>query len=413
MGFTIFPKVAKNRATAAAAAAAVPAPAPAPARASDRDSGRKPAGDSKITDTHTITDAHMGNLPPSALAIQVDEDGGLGPSLENAALMFAHGNPAAATAALSHALDTDERKQPLVWMCLFDLLARGGERTLFDELALKFVVQFERSAPSWDELTGSRAVSAQSGVPNIAGKARSLFRGELSDPALPALTALMDASKQKVPTTKRFDVEINDLDTVSDTCGMLLAGALAGLRRKGVFISFRGLDGAIHRLGTPLKAGEKSHKGQWYLVLELIQWSGYSEKFEDKAVDFAVTFELSPPSWEPLSPQQRSIVVDAAKSDVAGETDSGADHIRWSGELKGPTDPCLKTLTVENITTNPVVIDMKLVQRIDFICGGAIANAFTRLMAQAIDVRVIGASPIIQALLQLTGSPATLFAKAR
>ena len=55
---------------------------------------------------------------------------------------------------------------------------------------------------------------------------------------------------------------------------------------------------------------------------------------------------------------------------------------------------------------------MRQVSRVDFVCGGAIANAFTRLMAQAIDVRVIGASPIIQILLQLTGVPATLFAKA-
>jgi anti-anti-sigma regulatory factor len=404
MGFTIFPKVAKNRAAAAAARA----PSSAPSREPEANQKR----DAK-TDDSASNDHHGSGLPPSALEIQVDEHGGLGPSLENAALMFAHGNPAAATAALSHALDTEERAQPLVWMCLFDLLARGGERTMFDELALKFVVQFERSAPSWDELTGSRAVANKPGVASVSGKARSLFRGELADPALPALVALMDAAKQKVPATKRFDVEINDLDTVSDTCGMLLAGALAGLRRKGVFISFRGLDGAIHRLGTPLKAGEKSHKGQWYLVLELIQWSGYSEKFEDKAVDFAVTFELSPPSWEPLSPQQRSIVVDAAKSDANTEEHAAEDHIRWSGELKGSSDPCLKTLDTSSVTTNPVVVDMKQVLRIDFICGGAVANAFTRLMAQAIDVRVVGASPIIQALLQLTGSPAALFAKAR
>jgi anti-anti-sigma regulatory factor len=55
---------------------------------------------------------------------------------------------------------------------------------------------------------------------------------------------------------------------------------------------------------------------------------------------------------------------------------------------------------------------MKSVQRIDFVCGGALSNAFNRLMAQAIDVRVVSASPIIQALMQLTGAPAALFVKA-
>jgi anti-anti-sigma regulatory factor len=147
-------------------------------------------------------------------------------------------------------------------------------------------------------------------------------------------------------------------------------------------------------------------------VLELLQWSGYHEKFEDRAVDFAVTFEISPPSWESITVQQRSILADAAKNDPSAEASLLADRIVWSGELKGQSDPCLKTITPEAATTNPVLVDMKNVQRVDFICGGAVANSFNRLMANAIDVRVIGASPIIQALLQLTGAPAALFVRA-
>ena len=405
MGFTIFPRIAKNRSNAAAAVA--------PATQSAAKGGAAALANLGTSKDDPANDHHdSGSLQPNALSIEVDEDGGLGPSLENAALMFAHGNPSAATAALTHALDTQERKLPLVWMCLFDLLARGGDRTMYDELALKFVVQFERSAPSWDELVGAPGTAVRSGTA-LAKKARSLFRGDLSDPVYPALVALKEAAKQKLAPTQRIEIEINDLDTVSDDCGLLFAGALAALRRKGVFVAFRGLDGAVHRLGSPLTAGDAVHKGQWYLVLELLQWSGYSEKFEDRAVDFAVTFELSPPSWEPLSAQQRSIVVDAAKADGSSDDTSALDQIRWMGELKGPADPCLKTITVDAVTTNPVIIDMKQVQRVDFICGGAIANAFMRLMGQAIDVQVVGVSPIIQALLMLTGAPAALFVKAR
>jgi hypothetical protein len=408
MAFTIFPRGAKNRANVAAATAAA---AQQPATQAAAKDGARQDEDVRDNDSRQAMN-DGGGLAPSALSIEVEEDGSLGPSLENAALMFAHGNATAATAALTHALETTERKLPLVWMCLFDLLARGGNRAIFDDLALKFVVQFERSAPAWDELVGTGDSAAKPGaVP--AKKARSLFRGDLLDPAYPALAALMELAKQKVPPTQRIEIEINDLDTVTDECGVLFAGALAALRRKGVFVAFRGLDGAIHRLAVPLAAGDKHHKGQWYLVLELLQWSGYSEKFEDRAVDFAVTFELSPPSWEPLSAQQRSIVVDAAKADVAISEHAATDHVRWFGELKGPADPCLKTITVDAVTTNPVVVDMKQVQRVDFVCGGAIANAFNRLMAQAIDVQVVGVSPIIQALLQMTGAPAALFVKTR
>jgi anti-anti-sigma regulatory factor len=396
MGFTIFPKTAKAKAAAQRAQELALEPV-SPTEA------RKSEGDTTI----------VGGLAPQSSAIEVSEDGGLGPSLENAALMFAHGNPAAATAALAHALDTPERKQPLVWMCLFDLYARAGDRTAFDDLALKFVVQFERSAPAWDEMTG-RPSGGPSKQAAATGKARALLRGNLSDPTLPAVGILLEVSKQKGPAapSQRMDVDINELDGVDDTCGVLVAGALAAIRRRGVFVSFRGLDAAINRLAVPLQPMVRENKGQWYLVLELLQWSGYHEKFEDRAVDFAVTFEISPPSWESISVQQKTIIADAAKVDATAEIAPSSDRIVWSGELRGATDPCLKTILPDAVTTNPVVIDMKSVQRIDFVCGGALSNAFNRLMAQAIDVRVVSASPIIQALMQLTGAPAALFVKA-
>ena len=69
------------------------------------------------TSAKSPSDTEMGNWAPLAGNIEVDDFAELGPSLENAALMFAHGNATAATAALTHALDTPERTQPMVWMC--------------------------------------------------------------------------------------------------------------------------------------------------------------------------------------------------------------------------------------------------------------------------------------------------------
>lgn len=357
-------------------------------------------------------DTELGNWAPSAGNIEVEDTAELGPSLENAALMFAHGNANAAIAALTHALDTPERTQPMVWMCLFDLHARNADRTAFEELALRFVVQFERSAPAWDELatggTGTTANAQQA----ARAKPKSLLRGDLTDPQAPVIASLTAAAKRKDVAPPRFDLDIVDLNSVSDICGTLLAGSLAALRRKGAVISFRGLESTLRRLATPLQAGTRSHKGQWYLLLELLQWSANTAEFEDRAVDFAVTFEISPPSAEPLSGIQRSVLGKQAEDPLAAHDLLVDDRVAWVGELKGASHPCLNLVKVDAATTNPVVVDMRQVSRVDFVCGGAIANAFNRLMAQAIDVRVIGASPIIQVLLQLTGVPATLFAKA-
>ena len=366
-------------------------------------SGNLSAGRPGDTDMSTAWVTH-------ADRIEVEEEGGLSPSLENASLMFAHGNESAARAALVHALDTSERVQQMVWMCLFDLFARSDDRTAFEELALRFVVQFERSAPAWDEMAG--ASSADAADANLRVKPKSLLRGELIDPQAPVIAALVEASKRKSGAPPRFNLDIAELDGVSDVCGLLLAGSLAALRRKGAVIAIRGLDATTRRLAVTLTTGEATRKGQWYLVLELLQWSAQTQVFEDRAVDFAVTFEISPPSMEPLTPVQRSVLTVRAADVTTRDEVLVNDRVVWLGELKGPVDNCLKTLSLESVTTNPVVVDMRRVLRVDFVCGGAIANAITRLMAQAIDVRVVAATPIVQTLLQLTGTPAGLFAKA-
>lgn len=373
--------------------------------------GSKPGGNKAAAPTKALSDTEMGNWAPLPGRIEVDEDGNLGPSLENAALMFAHGNATAATAALTHALDTPERAQPMVWMCLFDLHARNLDRAAFEELALRFVVQFERSAPAWDELATAGTGTSANASRVARAKPKSLLRGDITDPQAPVIASLTEAAKCKDVNPPRFDLDIVDLNSVNDICGTLLAGSLAALRRKGSVISFRGLESTLRRLAAPLQVGTRAHKGQWYLVLELLQWSANTTEFEDRAVDFAVTFEISPPSAEPLSGIQRSVLTKQAEDPLAAQDLLVDDRVTWTGDLKGAANPCLKLVTVEAATTNPVVIDMRQVSRVDFVCGGAIANAFTRLMAQAINVRVIGASPIVQILLQLTGVPATLFAK--
>ncbi|MFN3628735.1 MAG: STAS domain-containing protein [Casimicrobiaceae bacterium] len=354
---------------------------------------------------------------PQVGVIEVVEETFSSPSLENAALMFAHGNASAATAALRHAIESAEGKQPFVWWCLFDLLARAGERVAFDDLALRYVVEFERSAPAWDDMawpSGGEANAA--GQPGAdVPKGRILLRGDLTDTHAPVVATLIETSRRKPPNLpQRLDIDVGELRSASDICGTLVAGALAALRRKGVHILFRGLNPAVNRLALHV-AEHKANcpRGVWYLTLELMQWADRQSAFEDLAVDFAVTFGVSPPSWEALSAAQRAVIATTPETpeDAATDAASGDEWIRLQGELHGANAPSLQLIEPSKVTTNPVMIEMSRVQRVDFACAGALANAIRRLMAQAIDVKLVNASPIIQALLQLTGTPAHLFTR--
>jgi anti-anti-sigma regulatory factor len=50
-----------------------------------------------------------------------------------------------------------------------------------------------------------------------------------------------------------------------------------------------------------------------------------------------------------------------------------------------------------------VPIDMTAVDRIDFVCAGSLMNAIYRVESQRKAVQIVGASPIIRALLLLIG----------
>jgi len=61
-----------------------------------------------------------------------------------------------------------------------------------------------------------------------------------------------------------------------------------------------------------------------------------------------------------------------------------------------------------------VAVDMSEVERIDFVCAGALINVITRLGTQRKVVQIVGASPIIRALLLLLGvSPRNLVKKSQ
>jgi anti-anti-sigma regulatory factor len=85
----------------------------------------------------------------------------------------------------------------------------------------------------------------------------------------------------------------------------------------------------------------------------------------------------------------------------------------WQGTLLGASDPQLAKLAMFGEGRHAIPIDMGGVDRIDFVCAGAIFNAISRAESQRKSIQIVGASPIIRALLLLIGiSPRHFIKKA-
>ena len=315
---------------------------------------------------------------------------GLCAVLENAALLFANGQAANARALLEQGVagDHDAKQSPLAWLALFDLLNRAGDRAAFDQYALQYSVQFERSAPGWEERRGPAKAAAGPTGGYVA------VSGPLTADGGQHLEGLRRAVAKKPPHAR---LDLHAVTGYDDAGAQLLADALGAARRAHLALAIERADKLKAALEASVKAGRDGGQGAWLLSLELMQWAHEQSAFDERAIEFAVAFELSPPSWEP-PPMPRS----TAETEVATPEASG-DVVTMAGAITGSAAPQVAQLLEFAHGKHVVPIDMTGVDRIDFVCSGALLNAINRIEGQRKSVQIFGATPIVRALLLLIG----------
>jgi ABC-type transporter Mla MlaB component len=347
----------------------------------------------------SVAGASMIEWTPGQTAFEVAQaNPGLCAVLENAALLFASGQAQPARTVLEEGVDNDHdtRLSPLAWLALFDILQRAGDKAAFDQLALKYVIQFERSAPAWEERATSRS------GPKATAGGYVAFTGKITA----AAAAQFDGMRRVMARPgAQLRVDLASVTGVDNDGARLLADALAEARRRKYPLQLQRGERLRPFLDAALRRGKDGGDAVWLLALELLQWENDRSAFEDRAVEYAVTFELSPPSWEPpeLPKAPPSALPEAAVHD--------ADAIVWSGAITGSLTPQLAQLSEGAQSKATVLVDMAEVERVDFVAAGALLNVINRIEKQRKSVQIVGASPIIRSLLLLIGVSPRHFVK--
>ena len=327
---------------------------------------------------------------------------GLCTVLENAALMYASGQTGAARALLEQgvASDEDTKTSALAWLALFDLLKRSDDRAAFDQLALQFVVQFERSPPAWEEQAAT-SVAPTRGKANAGGYIA--VTGALSADVAGALEGLRRAIDKRVPQARVDLAQVTEFD---DAGARMLADLLGRARKAQLELVLQRPEKLIGMLEAAVARGRDGGEGAWQLSLELLQWQHEQAKFDDRAVEFAIAFELSPPSWEPPPRAQAAVEEPDAAAEAEDDVPAAggdAQVLAWSGVLAGPCQKPLAQLSDFALSRPVITLDLTDVERIDFVAAGALLNAINRVEGQRKAVQIAGASAIVRALLLLIG----------
>jgi anti-anti-sigma regulatory factor len=144
------------------------------------------------------------------------------------------------------------------------------------------------------------------------------------------------------------------------------------------------------------------------LLLEIYRILGRQAAFEETSIDYCVTFEVSPPSWEPASPKY--LLEDQAPAAAATEAVPsldepalGPDHIALSGELVGKVEAELQRLTAFANDHAHIVIDCSRLDRVDFTAAGLLLNWSVGMRGARKQIEFVQVGYLVAALFVVMG----------
>ena len=341
---------------------------------------------------------------PDSLSIEI-LDSSLPPAFEEAAVLYSNGQADDAQAILSHSIQDPSlgAHARQAWAMLLDLHQARGHREAFEQLAIDYAARFETSPPSWDDAMALPEPPA----PTTGG------------PAVVALPAMLDAQAVKqFEQVRRFaqrgravtlDVlPVKDADAIGAD---LLLRVLTAFIKGGSEMSVVGVESLLAVLARTTETGRRDpSEACWMLQIELLRLLGRESAFEDMAIDYCVTYEVSPPSWEPMP----ATLTAAAAGSVRGTATAwaavpsvvaGDDAIELIGNLEGRIQDVLVALREHAANRREITLQCRRLVRVDFGAAGELLNEIVALKAAGKYLRLRDVNHLVAALLSVMGIP--------
>ncbi len=391
MVFSFFKKPPPEKMVAKPAAAPPRPKAAEPPAGASSPAAEEAAGDLESLDFTAASGFSELSETPGDIHVENDIDP-IEADIEQVAVLYANAQDEVARAMLensvhAHPYGPGER----LWLMLFDLYRLGDQRAPFDALSLEYARTFEKSPPAWRNGQPAPAKTAPA-----APAGTVLFKGELTGDN-DAAFATLDQAVDKNP---KLRVELNKVQAIDDLGAERLLGVLAKVRKKRTEIELVGRDALAALIESRIETGRREESGCWLLLLELYQLLGKQEAFEEMAINYAVTFEMSPPSWEPqrvAAAEPKPVL--ALADDAVAATDAVRSYAP-KGDLKAERFADLQGFAEK---LDPLVLDFAAVTRIDFVSAGTLVNLLTAIKRQGKRIVIRHPNHLVAELLGVVG----------
>jgi len=339
------------------------------------------------------TPATLGNADfPDGFAVEVSEVAH-DPELDEAVIAFANADfplcerllqrMTAPGGARAHHAET--------WLVLFDLYRAIGQQQRFEALALEYAQQFGWSAPQWYSLP--RLVADAAVEPPVSAAARVAGEVGWSCPERldAAAVARLRAQSLQLPLPWVFDWSA--LRSVEPDGAQQLSTLFRQWAQQPLEMRWLAGERLLQALQEAAPRGARAaDPAYWLARLDTLRLAHRGDEFDEAAIDYCVTYEVSPPSWEPVrckallsgarpaargSSQRGTITATTGfQETVVGDEGAGpaTAHLELSGQLVGDIGETLARLGASLGQATLVSVSCARLIRLDFLAAGDLLN---------------------------------------
>ena len=335
-------------------------------------------------------------------------------SIEEAAIRFAHGDDTGSESILLQALapGSPMALHEDTWRALLDLYRAVGDRDRFVAASTRYAQTLKRPAPHWLSLRllardaqAARALRMPVG-PVGRGDADWTSPVELTRAGLADLTRALGAAGAA------WTLDWSGLASIDPDAAAPLRTLFAHWAGEPVRLRFAGGARLLEVLEAQTPMGEREQEVLWWhLRMDALRAMHLADDFELAALNYCITYEVSPPAWEDPKGSFELVVDKRADTAAPGRTPgagiaagpAAAPGAALSGELSGDTHSSWEQLDADLGPEATPTISCAALVRIDLTAAGTLLNWVMERDARGQRVQFVDAHRLIAPFFNVIG----------
>ena len=350
--------------------------------------------------------------------------------LEEAAIRFANGDDEGAEAGLLDILGPGGSRQdhPESWLTLFDLYRASEQQDKFELAAIQFVERFNRSAPQWFSMPAM--------VKMLNPQRVKTGNGPTSDWICPSTVGIQTVATLKAALANApmpWCLDWTHLKSIEASAVEPLYQVFTTWATQPVQLRFIG-DVQLEKVLQSATPSNNRSTAQdcWQLRMQALRVTHRPDDFELAALDFCVTYEVSPPAWESALCQYKPLdltgntlgsdtIIGEVSRDFASSRmilaggDSSLDaqlsvmppnnvlSVELSGTIQGDAIAVLDKLGHKLHGADIMLISCTKLIRVDFSAAGTLLNWVSARQAENRTVQFSDVNRLVAAFFNVIG----------